>query len=233
MAAGSALTVIPATRSQEGRRGWWLLLATGVVCLVAGGVPLLAHVVDVGGRRDVGSIPVQSVSPLKPAGFVAGVAPDVGPSPPATPARPPVHLRLPRLHIDAPVLPVSVGADGLLGVPDNPRELGWWSSSSRPGMPSGSVVIDGHVDSAALGLGALFRLREARPGDDVVLVNDAGRSTRYTVVARRTYAKTSLPVAEVFAADVGPRLVLLTCGGQFDQGTRHYADNIVVYAVPS
>lgn len=175
---------------------------------------------------------MQSVSPLEPAGFVAGVGPDDGPSPPATPAGPPVHLRLPRLRIDAPVLPVSVGVDGLLGVPDNPRQLGWWSASSRPGMPSGSVVIDGHVDSATLGLGALFRLREARPGDDVVLVNAAGRSTRYAVVARRSYPKTSLPVAEVFAADVGPRLVLLTCGGRFDQSTRHYADNIVVYAVP-
>jgi len=137
-----------------------------------------------------------------------------------------------RLHIDAPVLPVSVSVDGLLDVPDNPRQLGWWSGSGRPGMPSGSVVIDGHVDSAALGFGALFRLREARPGDDVVLMSATGDSTRYTVVARRSYAKTSLPVAEVFAADVGPRLVLLTCGGLFDQGTRHYADNVVVYAVP-
>lgn len=99
-------------------------------------------------------------------------------------------------------------------------------------MPSGSVVIDGHVDSAALGLGALFHLRDARPGDEVVLTNAAGWSTRYTVVARRTYAKTTLPAAEVFASDVGPRLVLLTCGGPFDQATRHYADNIVVYAVP-
>jgi hypothetical protein len=35
-------------------------------------------------------------------------------------------------------------------------------------MPSGSVVIDGHVEGAALGLGALFRLREAPPGDDVL-----------------------------------------------------------------
>ena len=99
-------------------------------------------------------------------------------------------------------------------------------------MPSGSVVIDGHVDSAALGLGALFRLREARPGDEVVLTNAPGGSTRYTVVARRSYAKTSLPVAEVFALDVGPRLVLLTCGGRFDQATRHYTDNVVVYAIP-
>lgn len=99
-------------------------------------------------------------------------------------------------------------------------------------MPSGSVVIDGHVDSAAFGVGAFFRLKDARPGDDVVVTNAAGVTTRYSVVARRTYDKTRLPVTELFAADVEPRLVLLTCGGTFDRTTRHYADNVVVYAVP-
>lgn len=219
--------------SQEGHRRWWFLLAMGVACLAGGGVPLLAHAADVAGQQDTGSIPIERVVRTQPAGVAAAGAPGVGSSRQAAVAPPPpVRLRLPRLHVDAQVLPVSVGAKGLLGVPDNPRQLGWWSRSARPGMPSGSVVIDGHVDSAALGLGALFRLREARPGDDVVLTNAAGRSTRYTVVARRSYPKTSLPVAEVFAADVSSRLVLLTCGGPFDQATRHYADNVVVYAVP-
>lgn len=220
----------PRARRQEGRRGWWFLLALGVVCLVCGGVPLLVHTAVGGGQQDVGSIPVERVERVQPVGPAARLAPAAATR--AAIAPPPVRLRLPRLDIDAPVLPVSVGMDGLLGVPDNPRQLGWWSGSARPGMPSGSVVIDGHVDSAALGLGALFRLREARPGDEVVLTNAPGGSTRYTVVARRSYAKTSLPVAEVFALDVGPRLVLLTCGGRFDQATRHYTDNVVVYAIP-
>jgi hypothetical protein len=217
---------------QKGGRGWWLLFALGVVCLVGGGVPLLAHAADLRGQQDAGALPAEGVVRVQTAGLVAGVAPGVGSGRPAALAPPPVRLRLSRLHVDAPVLPVSVGPDGLLGVPDNPHRLGWWTRSSRPGMPSGSVVIDGHVDSAALGLGALFRLREARPGDVVLLTDAAGGSIRYTVVARRSYAKTSLPVAEVFASGVSPRLVILTCGGPFDQSTRHYADNIVVYAVP-
>jgi hypothetical protein len=220
------------SRPRDGDRGWWGLLALGVVCLVCGGVALVVQTAEASGQQDAGILPEQGVVQVQPAGLVAGVAPRVGSSRRVAPAPPPVRLRLPRLNVDARVLPVSVGVDGLLGVPDNPRQLGWWSASGRPGMPSGSVVIDGHVDSAALGLGALFQLSEARPGDDVILTNAGGRSTRYTVVARRSYAKTSLPVAEVFAANVGPRLVLLTCGGPFDEATRHYADNIVVYAVP-
>jgi Sortase domain len=194
--------------------------------VVLGGVLLLAQAASVAAGRDVGVIPLARVSSLP------GARPSFGPSRPAAFAPPPARLRLPRLHVDAAVLPVSVGRDGLLGVPANPRQLGWWSGSARPGQASGSVVIDGHVDSATLGLGALFRLREARPGDEIVLENATGESTGYTVVARRSYAKTSLPVAEVFATDVPSRLVLLTCGGAFDQAAHHYADNIVVYAVP-
>ena len=224
--------MLSATRRQRGRRGWRLLLASGVVCFVAAGVPLLTSIADVGAQGDLGRIPVERTSRVQPAGPDTRVTPGVGSSRPAAAFPSPVHLSLPRLQIDAPVLPVSVRADGLLGVPDNPRELGWWKESARPAMPSGGVVIDGHVDSATLGLGALFRLREVRPGDEVVLLNAARRSTRYTVVARRSYAKTALPTAELFAADVSPRLVILTCGGAFDQATRHYADNIVVYAVP-
>jgi Sortase domain len=196
-----------------------------VVCLVLGGV-LLAQAASVAAGRNVGAIPLAHVVASPPRESHVGSSPAV----PLVP--PPVRLRLPRLHIDAAVLPVSVGIDGLLGVPANPRQLGWWSGSARPGLASGSVVIDGHVDSASLGLGALFRLREARPGDQIVLENATGGSTGYRVVARRSYAKTSLPVSQVFAAEVGPRLVLLTCGGAFDQATHHYADNIVVYAVP-
>ncbi|MEO8519569.1 MAG: class F sortase [Dermatophilaceae bacterium] len=196
-----------------------------MACLVVGGI-LLAQTATVAAGRNVGAVPLPRVAPLPPAG------PTFGSSRPAALVPPPTRLRLPRLHVDATVLPVSVGIDGLLGVPANPRQLGWWSGSARPGLASGSVVIDGHVDSATLGLGAFFRLSEARPGDEIVLENATGESSGYTVVARRSYAKASLPVAEVFAMDVPPRLVLLTCGGAFDQATHHYADNIVVYAVP-
>jgi hypothetical protein len=203
-----------------------------VFTVVLGGVSLLAQAAGEPGAGDAGSVPVARVARNQPAGLAARPSPGRSARPAGDLAAPPVRLRLPRLAINAQVLPVSVSADGLLGVPDNPRQLGWWSASGRPGMPSASVVIDGHVDSATRGLGALFLLQQAQPGDEVLLMSADGEATRYTVVGRRSYAKASLPVAEVFAHDAGPRLVLITCGGPFDQATRHYADNIVVYGVP-
>ena len=203
-----------------------MLLALGTLALVGGGVPVLADAAT--GAQDVGVVPAAHVARVQPAGSLVA-APST--SRPAEAAAPPVRLRLSRLDVDAPVRPVSVSADAQLVVPTDPRQVGWWSASGTPGAPPGSIVIAGHVDSATLGLGALFRLRESRAGDAVTLVDARGRSTRYTVVARRSYRKTALP-AQVFALDAGPRLVLITCGGRFDQDTRHYDDNVVVYAVP-
>ena len=69
-----------------------------------------------------------------------------------------------------------------------------------------------------------------RPGDRVVVGTATGR-VAYVVEAVHRYPKAGLP-AEVFATTGPPRLVLITCGGDFDPRTRHYAENVVVYAIP-
>jgi hypothetical protein len=40
-------------------------------------------------------------------------------------------------------------------------------------------------------------------------------------------------LGEVLGARGVPRLVLITCGGPFDQVRHGYRDNLVVYAVPA
>ena len=120
----------------------------------------------------------------------------------------------------------------MLGVPQNVRQVGWWRAGAAAGSASGTVVLVGHVDSAQQGAGALFPLRRLNPGDRVVLSGARGERTVYVVSARRQYPKRSLPQTEVFGQGSRPRLVLLTCGGQFNTATRHYEDNVVVYATP-
>jgi hypothetical protein len=46
------------------------------------------------------------------------------------------------------------------------------------------------------------------------------------------YPKGRLP-RRVFDRSGPPILTLVTCGGAFDRATRHYSDNVVIYAVPS
>lgn len=218
-----------------GRRTAWFALGLGVCCLLSGGIPLLAHAEHAGGVRDVGAIPKAGAyaqpqdgaeTPPHRSGSTNVVRP--------APVRPvPVRVRVARLHIDASVVPVTADRNGALGVPDDPLVTGWWNASARPGAQSGSVVIDGHVDSATRGLGAFFRLGDVRPGDRVVVTNASGQASTYKVVARRRYAKTALPATEIFGQAASPRLVLVTCGGTFNRDTGSYLDNVVIYAVPT
>ena len=139
-----------------------------------------------------------------------------------------MRLRLPSLNVDAPVSPVSLSSRGVLGVPDNPHVVGWWEQGAHPGAPLGSVVFDGHVDTAEAGPGAFFHLRDLRVGDPVFIETDNGVIT-YVVVATHSYPKPLLP-SELFDPTGVPRTVLITCGGSFDWGRRSYSDNIVVEA---
>lgn len=148
----------------------------------------------------------------------------------AAPPAPVVGVRLPGDRT-ATVVPVTA-TQGALAVPDDPSVLGWWSTGARPGSGVGSVVVDGHVDSARDGLGVFAALRALTVGQRVEVVDQAGRRWSYRVTGRRSYPKTALADSDVFDQSVSERLVLVTCGGVFDRLTRHYADNVVVYARP-
>jgi hypothetical protein len=61
----------------------------------------------------------------------------------------------------------------------------------------------------------------------------AGQVSRYRVVTRQLLVKRQVPLAELFTRAGAPRLVLLTCGGPFDETARSYRDNLVVVAEPA
>lgn len=161
---------------------------------------------------------VSPVRPVSPAGAF--------PAQPPLPAVLPVgatSVRIPSLHLRAAAVPELVRS-GILGVPPDPVQVGWW-------MPStGELVLDGHVDMAGYGPGALFELRSVHPGA-AVTVQTANGTEHWTVDGVRTYQKGHVP-ARLFTGP-GPRLVVITCGGPFDQATHHYDDNVVMYASPT
>ena len=143
----------------------------------------------------------------------------------------PEELTIPSLGVVAQIEPAGVTATGALQLPADPAQVSWWVGGASPGDLTGSVVIAGHVDSAASGLGALARLADLVPGN-LVGVQGEGGSVTYRVTGRRQYLKSQFPAASVFAHGVAARLVLITCSGRFDRATGHYEDNTVVYAVP-
>lgn len=211
-----------------------LLAVLGAVLLVVG--VRLASAAPTAEVADAGDLPVvpRVISTAAPT---STATPTAAPTPAAAPvpalAAPPVRLTLPAAGVDAVVVPVGVERSGQLQLPGDSRRVGWWTGGAAPGDPSGTVLLGGHVDTVAYGPGALAALHDLHVGDVVVLAQADGTPHRYTVQARRSYPKTSLPVDLLTARDAGPRLVMVTCGGEFDASTGHYLDNVVVVAVPA
>lgn len=151
---------------------------------------------------------------------------------PAEPPDAPVSVEVSAINISAEVVPVGIADDGQMELPPHPNVIGWYRFGPTAGNGAGSVVLAGHVDSRKYGLGQFVRLHESQVEDEVLVRTESGRDLRYTVVDMRSLPKAELPLADVFSREGRERLLLITCGGEFDR-QRGYADNIVVTAVPA
>jgi hypothetical protein len=174
-----------------------------------------------------------SAAPSPAASAPAGPAVQDGSLPSEDPVEPPVKLSIPAMKLTATVAAVGVDAKtGDFAVPPSVDRVGWYKFGPGLEADSGSIVIAGHVDSAAQGKGAFFQLGSLAKGDRMTLTTADGTKRVFTVVARERYSKTRIPLDKYFARDGAPRLTLITCGGPFDAKTGHYRDNVVVTASP-
>ncbi len=203
------------------------------VALVAAGAAALAGSLALSalGGGAAASGRASGVVPALEVGVAPATADEREPEPGPGPRAPaPERVRAARVGLDARVVPIRTDRSGALRVPDDGGLVGWWAAGPRPGDATGTTVLTGHVDTWDEGAGVMARASRLRPGDRVD-VGNARFSTAYRVVGVRSYPKQALP-ADVFAGYGRPRLVLVTCGGAFDERTRSYADNVVVYALP-
>lgn len=113
-----------------------------------------------------------------------------------------------------------------------PREweaVGWYSLGAAPGQ-EGPAVLAGHLDSVT-GPAVFHRLSELRDRDTISVERADGAVVNFSVYAVERYAKGDFPTEDVYGDTEHPELRLITCGGDFDTTTGHYADNVVVFAV--
>lgn len=140
----------------------------------------------------------------------------------------PVSVAVPSLGISSPLLRLGVDADGALEVPREADRAGWFEHGPAPGAVGPAVVV-GHVDSRE-GPGVFAALRTVAVGAEVDVAREDGSTVRFVVTRVQQVPKDAFPTDEVYGPAAGPELRLITCGGAFDSSTRHYVDNVVVYA---
>ena len=90
-----------------------------------------------------------------------------------------MRLVVPALKIRAPIKPIEVNDRQVLDPPRNPRDVGWWKRSARPGATQGQTVLTGHT--VHTGGGVMDRLGKLRKGQNVKVVTRKG-----TMVYRTT-----------------------------------------------
>ena len=121
---------------------------------------------------------------------------------------------------------------GVLPVPEGVREATWWGATFD--APTGATVLAGHVNWKGV-TGPFAALWDAKLGDLVTIVDEAGVTYTYRVRQLVTLHKDELPsrAQELFGQDGKHRLVLVTCGGRWVGGRDGYEENRVVIADPA
>jgi sortase (surface protein transpeptidase) len=165
----------------------------------------------------VGEVPV-----AKPIAAARPEALEVAPTPVFTPAA----MRIPKIGMDAPIVPVGVEDDGTMSSPRNAVDIGWWSGRKAG---QGNVLFDAHVNWNGR-LGSFYRLHELVPGDEVVVMNDGKESLTYRVVWVKNFAA-GIDATDLLGDGGGKQMVtLITCGGAFDTSIGHHIERVVARA---
>ena len=185
-----------------------------------------------------GPVPSPSTGPARPSSVgprtpvtrsVPVQSADSGPA--ASPTIAPQRLRMDALGgVDMPVDVVGVESDGQMEVPDDADRAGWYEFGPTVGEPMGTAVIVAHSGSYITPRGQIAELDDLDPGDAIAVTRTDGRTVGYEVTGVDVLDKTTIDLDAYFRRDGAPRLVVITCGGDWDDEARSYEQNVVATA---
>lgn len=142
----------------------------------------------------------------------------------------PARIRISALGINRRLVPLSVLDDGSLEAPDRYADVGWWRNGPLPGSPGNAVVV-GHVDSKT-GPAVFYGLASLQRGDRVEVTRRNASPALFWVRRVERFPVKDFPADRVYRHGGPSGLVLITCGGKYDEAVGRYLDNVVVFASP-
>ena len=218
--------------------GWnrlsFAAMAAGVTALAAAGVLVLLSVMGIVGE-DVYEGPPPAVNiEATPRVLVEQVLPTPTASPPPPSEAPIASISIPKFAVDAAIVVLGVGDDGVMETPDGPLNVAWYDFSARPGFTpdaeGGNAVFSGHVDYYNYGPAVFWHLKDLERDDVIEVRLQDGTVYRYGVSERRTVDARTAPIGEIVGNRLEETITLITCGGNFDQSVGEYDQRVIVHA---
>jgi hypothetical protein len=147
----------------------------------------------------------------------------------ALPPSPPDRIRIPAIHVNAPLMELKLTSTGSLDVPPAAKKnlAGWYEAGTTPGE-TGTAIVAGHVDNAD-GPAVFYDLGALKKGNTIELDRLDGAVALFTVDAVEVYQASHFPDQKVYGAARRPELRVITCGGGYSRSTG-YQGNVVVFA---
>ncbi len=218
------------SRREAGRRRGLsvLTLATGIAAVIVLAVFFVSQSqppkVSPSARGTVATQPAATPTASAPTVAAEPQIAAVGPSSP-------VAISIPAINVNSSIIKIGKDNDGQLKAPEGKdiNKVAWYKDSATPGE-IGASVLEGHIDTVN-GPSVFYRLAAVRIGNKITVKREDGKTAEYTVSAVRSYPdKAQFPTELVYGGDLSaPTLRVITCAN-FNQTTRHYAGNTVVFA---
>jgi hypothetical protein len=203
-----------------------VLLAVTLVFSWRDAVPAAPFAFSIGSSTSSTSAPENGLRLGRPAQVSSSHSVAMAPVPQAqVPSAPPVQILIPDLNVHRAVEAVGASRSGVIEVPVNAWNAGWYNGGPVPGAP-GDSVIEGHAGYP--GQPMIFgKLATLKPGAQVVVVLSDGSRQLFLVGSMSSVPVGTAPPG--FAEPYGlPRLTLITCNGHFDDTSYSYSSRLVV-----
>ena len=177
-----------------------LVVVAAVVAVAAGFIPSEAAPAPVAHRVIKTPAPIRAFTPLK--------------------------LEIPKIGVDAPVVPVWTYQDGTMESPKTAGDVGWWAGRKAG---KGNLLLDGHHDWNGR-TGSFYRLAELKAGDELhVTGDDPTKVLTYRIVWVKNYDR-NIDATDLLGNENGQVVTLITCGGTFDTIARTHRERVVARA---
>ena len=141
----------------------------------------------------------------------------------------PSKFYIPTLNINTNIQEVGITQKGNIATPRVFSDVGWYKYGTLPG-DNGTAVIDGHVDNGLAFPAVFSNLNKIKIGDNIYIETKENKVLNFVVNDIKTYDYNA-GTQDIITESSTPRLVLITCTGNWIPNLRTHDKRLVITTV--